>query len=232
MTSVGAGSRMRSGNEMLVNALVGAALAVVVLSLVDEGSSLRKSTKQRVLWRVVWRSMRMRHVWPAPFVLAGAALLGWLLSTYVGGILNWGWWSAMGGTGNVVLGNNSDLFGTLGSQWVSRIMLVVLALLMPNLVTWEERVFRRGIERRSALGRLLWAGAFGLIHVVAGIPLWAALALTVVGLYCSHVYMKTYRALAPTRGDAVARRRAVLESTCAHLGFNSLGVIVAALSLA
>ena len=104
---------------MLVNALVGAALAVVVLSLVDEGSSLRKSTKQRVLWRVVWRSMRMRHVWPAPFVLAGAALLGWLLSTYVGGILNWGWWSAMGGTGNVVLGLGQLLVTVSGQAFVS-----------------------------------------------------------------------------------------------------------------
>lgn len=216
---------------MLANTLVGAALAVVVLSLVDEGSALKRSVKQRVLWRVVWRSMRMRHIWPAPFVLAGAALLGWLLTTYVGGPLNWGWWSAMGGTGNVVLGNNTDLFGAVGSQWVSRVMLVVLGLLMPNLVSWEERVFRRGIERRSTLGRLLWAGLFGLVHLVAGLPLWAALALTVVGLYCSHVYMRTFRALAPQRGEGVARRRAMLESTCAHLGFNSLGLVVAALTL-
>lgn len=216
---------------MLANTLVGAALAVVVLSLVDEGNTLKKSVKQRVLWRVVWRSMRMRHIWPAPVVLAVTALFGWFLTTHVGGVLNWGWWSAMGGTGNVVLGNNTDLFGAVGSQWVSRIMLVVLAVLMPNLVTWEERVFRRGIERRSAIGRVLWAGAFGLIHLVAGVPLWAALALSVVGLYCSVVYMRTYRNLVGTRGEGIARRRAILESTCAHLGFNSLGLCVAAMTL-
>ena len=217
--------------KMFVNALVGAALAVVVLSLVDEGRLLRRSVKQRVLWRIVWRSMRPRHLWPAPLVLAGAALVGWLLSSYVGGILNWGWWAAVGGNGNVVLGNNADLFGAQGSRWVSAVMLLVLAVLMPNLVTWEERVFRRGSERRTPLLRAVWALAFGVVHVVAGVPLWAALALTVVGLYCSHVYMRTFRALAPTHGDAVARRRAVLESTCAHLGFNSLGMMVAAVAV-
>jgi hypothetical protein len=216
---------------MVANTLVGAALAVVVLSLFDEGKSLRKSAKQRVLWKTVWRGMSWRHVLPAPLVLGAAAAIGYLLNAHVGGLMNWGWWSAMGGQGNVVLGNNEQLFGVTGSHWVGRVMLVVVATLMPNLVTWEERLFRRGIERKTSLGRMAWSLAFGLFHLVAGLPLYAALALTVLGIYCSHSYMRTFRALEGTKGTALARRAAVLESTRAHLGFNALGVIVAALTV-
>src|SRR6478735_2344081 len=104
---------------MFLNALVGCALAIVLLSVVDEGRNFRKSKKQRALWSLVWRGM-----------------------------------------------------------------LVVIAVLMPNLVTWEERLFRRGIERRTSLGRVAWAIAFGLFHLVAGLPLFAALALSLLGLYC------------------------------------------------
>ncbi len=216
---------------MLANTLVGAALAVVVLSLLDEGKALRKSAKQRVLWRTVWSGMGLRHLWPAPLVLAVAGAVAYVLSSYVGGLMNWGWWSAVGGQGNVILGNNEQLFGVTGSQWVGRTMLLVVAVLMPNLVTWEERLFRRGIERRTPLGRAAWALAFGLFHLVAGLPLYAALALAVLGVYCSHSYMRTFRALAVMKGEAVARRAAVLESTRAHLGFNTLGVLVAAVTL-
>lgn len=216
---------------MLANTLVGAALAVVVLSLLDEGKALRKSAKQRVLWRTVWSGMGLRHLWPAPLVLAVSGAVAYVLSSYVGGLMNWGWWSAMGGQGNVILGNNEQLFGVTGSQWVGRTMLLVVAVLMPNLVTWEERLFRRGIERRTPFGRAAWALAFGLFHLVAGLPLYAALALAVLGAYCSHSYMRTFRALALVKGEAVARRAAVLESTRAHLGFNTLGVLVAALTL-
>jgi hypothetical protein len=216
---------------MFMNALVGCALAVVLLSLVEEGSSLGKSKKQKVLWKLVWRGMRLRHLLAAPLVLGAAAAFGYFLNTYVGGLLNWGWWSAMGGSGNVILGNNVELFGEVGSAWIGRVMLVVIAVLMPNLVTWEERLFRRGIERKTALGRVAWAVAFGLFHLVAGLPLYAALALSVLGLYCSQRYMTTYKKLEPTKGTALARREAVLESTRAHLGFNTLGLVVAALTL-
>jgi hypothetical protein len=98
-------------------------------------------------------------------------------------------------------------------------------------VTWEERLFRRGIERRTSLGRVAWALAFGLFHLVAGLPLFAAVALSVLGYYCSKRYMATYRKLAPVKGQAIARREAILESTRAHLGFNVLGLIVAALTI-
>lgn len=216
---------------MFLNALVGCALAIVLLSVVDEGRNFGKSKKQRALWRLVLRGMRPRHLLPAPLVLGAAAALGYVLSKYVGGPFNWGWWSAMGGSGNVILGNNEQLFGAAGSAWIGRVMLVVIAVLMPNLVTWEERLFRRGIERRSALGRVAWAVAFGLFHLVAGLPLFAALALSVLGFYCSQRYMTTFRALEPEKGTAVARRAAVLESTRAHLGFNTLGLVVAALTL-
>jgi len=216
---------------MFLNALVGCALAIVLLSVVDEGRNFRKSKKQRALWSLVWRGMRPRHLLAAPLVLGASAVVGYLLNKYVGGVFNWGWWSAIGGSGNVILGKNEQLFGVTGSQWIGRVMLVVIAVLMPNLVTWEERLFRRGIERRTSLGRVAWAIAFGLFHLVAGLPLFAALALSVVGYYCSKRYMTTYRALEPSKGAAVARRAAVLESTRAHLGFNTLGLIVAALTL-
>lgn len=63
------------------------------------------------------------------------------------------------------------------------------ALAVPLLARQEKVLFRHGTENSTALQTLTRSFVFGLVHLVAGIPIAAALALTVLGL----VWAGTYR---------------------------------------
>jgi hypothetical protein len=101
---------------------------------------------------------------------------------------------------------------------------VLLVASLPLLVEREEWIFRRGAERRSTARNVAVAVAFGLVHAVVGIPIGAALALSVGGLYFTHVYLSAYRS---TR----SRRAALAESTRAHLAYNLVIVAVVLVAL-
>lgn len=92
----------------------------------------------------------------------------------------------MGGQGNVNLGQtgNEGLFWSV-TGWL---IPVGLALVVPLLARQEELLFRHGTETSTALQTLTRSLAFGLIHLLAGIPIAAALALTVPGLVFARVY--------------------------------------------
>jgi hypothetical protein len=65
---------------------------------------------------------------------------------------------------------------------------------------------------------------FGLAHAVVGIPLGAALALSIGGLYLTRCYLDGWR---ETRTESGA----LLESTRAHLAYNLtiIGLLLASL---
>lgn len=104
--------------------------------------------------------------------------------------LGWGWWSALGGQGNVNLGQtgNEGLFWSV-TGWL---IPVGLALVVPLLARQEELMFRYGTETSTGLQALTRSLAFGLIHLIAGIPIAAALALTVPGLVFAGVYRRAF----------------------------------------
>jgi hypothetical protein len=85
-------------------------------------------------------------------------------------------------------------------------------------------VFRLGAERRTRAGRLRRSVEFGLAHAIIGIPIGAALGLSVGGLYFTNRYMWTFR----RTGDADL---AMAESTRAHLGYNVLVLLIVAVAL-
>ena len=64
---------------MFVNALVACALAVVLMSLLEEGKTFGSSVKQRVLWRLIWSGVRLRHLATAPLLLLACGALGYYL---------------------------------------------------------------------------------------------------------------------------------------------------------
>ena len=64
---------------------------------------------------------------------------------------------------------------------------------------------------------------FGLVHALIGIPIGAALALSLGGAYFMVVYLREYRSTGSTRS-------ATLESTTAHTVYN--GVIIGIVCIA
>ena len=158
------------------------------------------------------RGLRPRHFLLAipVFVLTIAAAILFLQLP----ILDWGWWTALGGIGNPVTGGTERTTGT-PLEWL--VPLVFLTLLIPALPLFaeaEERMFRLGAERRSRWGRLRRSVEFGLVHAIIGIPLGVALALSIGGMYFTSRYMRIFR----RTGDENA---AMLESTRAHTAYNA-----------
>jgi hypothetical protein len=101
---------------------------------------------------------------------------------------------------------------------------VLLILGMPLLVEAEEWVFRRGAETRTKWGNLRRAVFFGLVHAVVGIPIGAAVALSVGGVYLTWCYLRGWQASGSEEG-------ALLESTRAHLAYNLTIVLIVVVAL-
>lgn len=157
------------------------------------------------------RGVRWRHIWPIPLVVAGVLGVAAALIQLPG--LSWGWWSAIGGSGNPITGSTTE---TAGTMWEWLIPLVFLSFLLPALPLFahaEERMFRQGAQQWTVQRRVWMIVKFGLAHALIGIPIGVALALSVGGAYFMAVYLRSYRA-------TPHQRAATLESTRAHTAYN------------
>jgi len=202
-------------SQRFTNVATIAVLAFMGYRLVG-GVRVARSGNGRVLARTIVRGIRWRHLWPVPFVLSVVIAVATGLMMVPG--LSWGWWTALGGDGNPVFGTSST---TAGTVWEWLIPLVFMSLLIPALPLFahaEERIFRAGAEHWSGRRRALKVVQFGMVHALIGIPIGAALALTLGGAYFMVVYLRQYRQWHSTE-------LATLESARAHTAYN--GVIIA-----
>lgn len=190
-------------------------LTVAVLAFVGTRlfSGVRQVVRPEVRDRVlaILRGIRLRHVLLAPVALALVVTAYVVL--YEIPPLRWGWWTAIGGSGNPAVGVTDSTTGTALEWIVPAVFLVMLLPALPLFAEREEHMFRLGAESWSA-GRRIWRCLqFGLVHAVIGIPIAAALALSIGGGYFMAMYLRAWR----RTGDTDA---AVLESTRAHLAYN------------
>jgi hypothetical protein len=209
-----------------VSALDVATVAVLAFVGVRIASGTRVAITGRGRKRVaeITRGLRARH-----FLLAFPAIVCVLLAVIaliqIPGF-DWGWWTALGGLGNPVTGGTERTAGTPFEWIVPLVFLVMLLPALPLFAEAEERVFRLGAEHRSRAGRVRRSVEFGLAHALIGIPVGAALGLSVGGLYFTWRYLHTFAAT----GDDQA---AMLESTRCHLAYNIevLAIVAIALTL-
>lgn len=200
--------------SLLSTVLTVAVLGFMATRLVT-GVRVSRSVSGRALVREVVRRIRWRHVWPVPIVLGVVIAAATALMAVPG--LDWGWWSAIGGEGNPVFGSTDS---TVGTAWEWIVPLVFMCLLLPALPLFahaEERLFRRGAERWSRGKRASKTVQFGLVHALVGIPIGAALALSLGGAYFLGVYLRAHR-------RSGSQSDATIESTTAHTVYN--GVII------
>lgn len=195
-------------------------LTVVGIQLVQ--AARHSIGARRHVIRIV-RGLRRDHLLRAVPVLA-LVLVTLVILLQVPG-LDFGWWTAIGGIGNPVFGASEHGLSGDAAVLLSALFGALLLVSLPLLVEREEWIFRRGAERRGMWGNTAFALAFGLMHVLVGIPIGAGLALSIGGAYFTHVYLRAYRA---TRSQADA----LMESTRAHLGYNLTIVILVLTALA
>ena len=171
---------------------------------------------------LIVRGIRWRHVWPVPVLLA--VVIG--VATQVMRIpgLSWGWWQLLGGSGNPVFGSST---ATVGTVWEWLVPLVFICMLLPALplFAWsEEQMFRVGAESWSTRHRIGKVLQFGIVHALIGIPIGAALALSIGGAYFMACYLRAH-------SRTGSQTEAALESTRAHTAYNGIIVVVVLLSI-
>lgn len=202
---------------MLLDLLTVAVLALVGTRLVTSAITAARSERLRGRVVEILRGLRFRHFAPVPLVLTGVVVVATLLLQVPG--LSWGWWTAIGGTGNVIVGG-SDRPGLGAVTWLAPVLFITLLIpLLPLFAEREEHMFREGAEDWSMARRARRAVEFGLVHLIMGIPIGVALALSVGGGYFTWAYMRGFR-----RGG---RDEAVMESTRSHLAYNATILVVA-----
>jgi hypothetical protein len=198
---------------MFTELLTALVLAFVASRLLT-GVRLLGRPDVRAHWKEIVSGLRLRHFLMAPPVLALVVVVASLLLEVPG--LDWGWWTAIGGQGNPVLGATDRTAGT-PLDWIIPVVFVILLVpALPLFAEAEERMFRAGAEHLSTSGRVRRAIEFGLVHALIGIPIGVALALSIGGLYFTWRYLKG----------------GTLESTRAHLAYNLEVVILVIVALA
>jgi hypothetical protein len=208
--------------DRLSNVLSVVVLAVVGLRLV-QAVTISRSSHGRSLSREIWTRIRWRHLWPVPFVLVGVLLVA--IPLLMVPPLRWGWWSALGGSGNPIFGSSTTTSGTVWAWLIPLLFMALVVLALPLFANAEERMFRSGAQRWSPRRRVLKVLQFGAIHALIGIPIAVALALSVGGAYFMAVYLHAYA----LTGSA---QEATLESTRAHTAYNALIIVTVAIAVA
>ena len=215
-------------------------LAVAAVIIVLLARSARVAWSNRRLAVSVWRRIRPRHVAGSIALIAVVLGVALALMTFVP-VTSFGLGTIIGLTGNAVFAPVEEAAARSGAStgaaapalgravtYATVVFMAGLLAMFPWLAYVEERVFREGLER-AGVARRLWAALrFGLAHLIMLVPLAAALAIGVAGLWYGRVYVRAFRRAAGDHFLAVdqARTSAVLESTVWHTTFNSVLVLL------
>jgi len=108
------------------------------------------------------------------------------------------------------------------SVYLTIIIFLFFALLLPKSAYWEEQKFRQGHEKFS---QSIWSNIkFGMIHCLIGIPVYVGIFLIIIGFILTLKYLSTYR-------KTNSHKLAVESSTSLHGKYNIILVSILALSL-
>jgi hypothetical protein len=202
----------------VLDLLTVAVLAVVGLRLFE---AARSSVEAHGKTLAVVRGLRWRHFVRAVPVVLLIVPTAWVLIQLP--VLSFGWWTMIGGEGNPVVGVTDKDYGIV-SVVIPLFFIGLLIVGLPLLVAREEWVFRRGAERRGSVDNVGRSVLFGLAHAVVGIPIGAALALSIGGLYLTWCYLEGWK-------ETRSQSGALLESTRAHLAYNLTIITLVLISL-
>lgn len=172
------------------------------------------------------RGLRPRHFLRG-FAVVVLTVLSYLALDKALPMLDVGWWSWLGGKGSILFGQSNAADAASAPPTLRLLPFVLpfgLLVILPRAALLEERLFRRGTQHQSLAVRTRRQGVFGLMHLLMGIPLTAALALVVTGFAYQHIYLRRY-------AQSGLQGIAVLEAARTHLAANLLIVGLAYLGL-
>lgn len=201
----------------------------------------RQLFRPRAVRNVRRRWALLLHGWRWPILAQAIGLIGLVvlvavLLSVVHPWFNVGWWSLMGGQGNVLFGSMAPdaAHASTGSASAAvaqpsavfepmlllpLLIIPLLVFLAPRLVWDEELSFRKPTWYRTTAEQWRSALGFGLIHMVMGVPLAAGLALTLAGMGFTWSYQAGLAAPGAVSHEQ-SRRRALRAAARLHLTYN------------
>ncbi|TDC57914.1 CPBP family intramembrane metalloprotease [Actinomadura sp. KC345] len=199
-------------------------LVIAALMGILAGQTARKN---KVAYKLL-PLLRPRHILTgiASVVVTFTAIVAFMAPGWT--ILNWGWWSAVGGVGNMSLGQTQGT-GTAGVVIGIAVLTAVLVAL-PALAMVEELQYRAGAENQTTGKRIRRAVAFGFVHMIVGVPVAAALALSIAGGVFTWVYLRGVKR-SKSSNPAVKAGQGLADATLVHTVHNVVAVGAAAVVL-
>src|SRR5437016_4385335 len=147
---------------MILNLLTVAVLGFVGFRLVTSArTAIGGVARQRT--RDILSGLRWRHFAWAPVALISVLVVASLLLLVPP--LRIGWWTLLGGQGNIIVGNTSRTKGTVLVWLVPAVFIALLLPALPLFAEREEWAFRRGAEHWSTARRIRRGLEFGLVHL-------------------------------------------------------------------
>lgn len=171
---------------------------IVIVVMCAIGLMLGLTTYQVIRYRDIRRgyaaTLRAMRWWMVPAAICHIAVLATVIVILLQAIppLRFGWWMALGGSGNIALGQT----GRPGAWWntVAVGVPLRLLLLLPVFADREEIVYRYGSEEDSRGVRLRRQAVFGLGHALfMGVPIAAGVALIGSGVLYQMVYLRSFK---------------------------------------
>lgn len=216
-------------------------------------------TKLQFVWQIYFKSGILTYVRAVGILVITLSTYG-LVDAIAPPFLRWGWANLIFGQPGNILFQPFTLFepqatlspllasltawlpvgaiagvNALSINWQTAFILgfwLLLVLLLPFWAQLEERIFRRGAQSWRKI--LIRSVQFGLLHLLAGIPILAGFVLIVPGFLFACRYKYVYdRQFRRTQDVVLAMEAGVHASTADHAVYNAILVtlVVATLTL-
>lgn len=198
---------------------------IFIILTIEFGVIIKQNYKRASFILKVWGNFTPLLFLEAVITIAGILEI-YILLSYIP-YLNKGWYNLIYPKGgNIIL---APFHATTGYAAIA--FLVLLLLFFPFMVEYEEKGFRayKILPRQYIPSSII----FGLIHLIVGIPIAAAIALIFAGLSYSRKYVKTFENavkkyhLVLTTDELIkkANEEALFDSTTLHTLCNTIIVI-------
>ena len=154
--------------------------------------------------------------WPIALIIVFGVMLSFLIlySIDIPQFLTWSLFSLFGSESS---GNVMFTPFTLGFLPITIIFYLVIASAVPYLAKSEEVIFRQYVF--GVKYRIIKSIIFGFIHMLVGVPILAAIILSIVGYIYSHYYIKEFSKWIKIDPDT-ALSKALDRSTSIHAKYN------------
>lgn len=189
-------------------------------------SALHILYENRRIWRfilLVWKKFSFRMILEIIPVISFVAISSYFLYTRIP-FLRWGWTSLLAdknfSINQAIFVVVSDNPGSLLGHIILMFILIILLLVLPFAAKEEEEIFRKGHYKWRQI--IPYSIAFGLSHLILGIPIAIGISLIGSGIFLAYKYKIAFERFDKKWIYGKAEDEALIISITYHTLINSV----------